>query len=555
MKLKFDSTQQFQLDAVSSVVDVFDGQPLNKGDFTVELSIAEEFFGQKSVLQTELGIGNNLVLNDETLLKNINTAQDKSDLDRTNSVIFQRTGLNFSVEMETGTGKTYVYLRTIFELSRKYGFKKFVIVVPSVAIREGTLKTIEITQDHFKALYNNIEFEHFVYDSRKANMLRSFATSNQIQILIINIDAFRKDFSDSEEDKKSNVIFKESDKLSGRKPIEFIQSVKPIVIIDEPQSVDNTDKAKEAIKSLNPLFILRYSATHKNPYNLLYRLDPIKAYELRLVKQIVVASVVGANAQNDAYVKLIEVDNKNGIRARIAFHEQTANGVKEKKAWIKQGTDLFSISNERESYRNGFEVLDISAEPGNEYIDFNAGRLLLGQERGGIKDDLMEVMIQNTIKKHLDKELQMKGKGIKVLSLFFLDRVSHYRTYDAEGKPEKGKFAELFEKHYKQFISLPQYKELDIHPVELIHDGYFSQDKKGVFKDTKGDSQADDDTYAKIMQKKEILLSLEEPLKFIFSHSALKEGWDNPNVFQICNLREMGSTETPNNWAWSSFAS
>jgi type III restriction enzyme len=539
MKLKFDSSQAFQIAAVESITNLFDGQPLNLGDFTVEINTAGTS-GQGSIFQSELGIGNNLILEDEAILKNLNRLQEENDLDITTEKEFAKNGRNFSVEMETGTGKTYVYLRTIFELSQKYGFKKFIIVVPSVAIREGTLKNIEITKEHFKALYN-IEVSSFVYDSKKANRLRQFATSNQVQLMVINIDAFRKDFSDSEDDKKSNVIFKESDKLSGRRPIEFVQATKPIVIIDEPQSVDGTPRAQEAIKSLHPLCIFRYSATHKNPYNLVYKLDPIKAYELRLVKQIVVASVEGANAQNAAYVKLLETDNKNGIRAKIRIQVQGKGKVNEKDIWVKQGADLFALSNEREVYRNGFEVLDISAEPGNAFIDFNTGRLYLGQERGGIREDLVEVQIRNTIKKHLDKELQLRGKGIKVLSLFFIDRVANYRDYTEDGKAEKGNFALLFEKHYKDLVALPQYKELDTQPVEKIHDGYFSQDKKGVFKDTNGATQADDDTYSKIMRNKEQLLSLEEPLKFIFSHSALREGWDNPNVFQICTLNETNS--------------
>lgn len=541
MKLKFDSTQSFQIAAVGSITNLFDGQPLNLGDFSVEINTTGTS-GQGSIFQSELGIGNNLILEDETILKNLNRLQEENDLDITVEKEFDKNGLNFSVEMETGTGKTYVYLRTIFELSQKYGFKKFIIVVPSVAIREGTLKNIEITGDHFKALYNNIEFEHFVYDSKKANRLRQFATSNHVQIMVINIDAFRKDFSDSEDDKKSNVIFKESDKLSGRRPIEFVQATKPIVIIDEPQSVDNTPRAQDAIKSLSPLCIFRYSATHKNVYNLVYKLDPIKAYELRLVKQIVVASVEGANAQNAAYVKLLEVDNRHGYRAKLRIQVQGKGKVTEKDIWAKKYADLYALSNEREVYRNGFEVQDIHTEPGNEFMDFTlAGRLYLGQERGGIREDLVEVQIRSTIKKHLDKELQLRGRGIKVLSLFFIDRVANYRDYTTDGKPEKGKYALLFEQHFKELIALPQYKELDTQPVEKIHDGYFSQDKKGAFKDTNGATQADDDTYAKIMRNKEQLLSLEEPLKFIFSHSALREGWDNPNVFQICTLNESNS--------------
>ena len=533
MKLKFDSTQPFQLQAVHSFVNLFDGQPLNQSDYTVEINASNQQ-GQSSIFQSELGIGNNLTINEETLLKNLHAIQEENDLDATPEQEFKKNGFNFSVEMETGTGKTYVYLRTIFELSQKFGFKKFIIVVPSVAIREGTVKNIEITSDHFKALYNNIEFEYFVYDSKKANRLRQFATSNQLQIMIINIDAFNKD---------TNIFNQERNQLNGFSPKEFINSVRPFVLIDEPQSVDNTSKAQEAIKSLYPICIFRFSATHKNPYNLIYKLDPIRAYELRLVKQIVVASVVGANAQNDAYVKLLEVNNKAGIKAKIRIQVQGIGAVNETEMWVKQNADLFALSNERAAYQNGFEVLDISAEPGNEYIDFTSGRLYLGQERGGITDDLIEIQIKNTIKKHLDKELQLKGRGIKVLSLFFVDKVANYRTYDEEGKPIPGKFAELFERHYNELIELPQYKELAIFPVDKIHDGYFSADKKGVYKDTNGSTQADDYTYAKIMRNKEQLLSMDEPLKFIFSHSALREGWDNPNVFQICVLREVGSTK------------
>ncbi|HNU36384.1 MAG TPA: DEAD/DEAH box helicase family protein, partial [Methanomassiliicoccales archaeon] len=378
--------------------------------------------------------------------------------------------------METGTGKTYVYLRTIFDLSRKYGFKKFVIVVPSVAIREGVLKNLEITKDHFKALFNNIEYEYFVYDSQKINRLRQFAVSNSIQIMVINIDAFNK--------KDIAVIFKENDKLSGRQPIEFITATNPVVIIDEPQSVDNTPKAQEAIRSLNPLCTLRYSATHRNLYNHVYKLDPIKAYEMRLVKQIVVAEAKGANTFNDAYVKLAVVDNTKGITAKIVIHENRPGGVREKTVKVKQGADLFLLSGEREAYRDGYVVSEITAEPGNEFVGFSNGRVLrLGEEQGGIREDLMKVQIRNTIRKHLEKELQVKDKGIKVLSLFFIDRVANYRAYDEEGKPAKGKFAQWFEEHLHEFLAQPRFQGLLPYPVEKLHDGYFSQDKKGVLRD------------------------------------------------------------------------
>lgn len=537
MKLKFDSSQQFQLDAIASIVDLFNGQQLNKGDFTIELQVE-----QNAIFQTELGFGNRLEISEEAIFENLVKIQDRNDLEISKFDDFVSNGLNFTVEMETGTGKTYVYLRTIFELNKKYGFKKFVIVVPSIAIREGTLKNIEITRDHFRTLYNNVEFEYFVYDGKKANKLRGFATSNQIQIMIINIDSFRKDFSDSADDKKSNVIFKENDKLSGRKPIEFIQSTNPFVIIDEPQSVDNTPKSQEAIKALAPLCVFRYSATHRELYNQVYKLDPIRAFELKLVKQIVVAQVTSSSNFNEAFVKLNEVDNRSGLRAKITIHVQQKDGVKEKDFWVKTGHDLYTLSNERAHYRNGYLVQEISAERGNEYIDLGIGRVYLGETKGGMRDEIVENQIRNTIQKHLDKELQVRKRGIKVLSLFFIDRVHNYRAYDEQGNPVKGKFAKIFEEQYAELISLPQYKELNKFDVAAIHDGYFSQDNKGILKDTNGVTLSDYSTYDRIMKEKEKLLSFDDPLKFIFSHSALREGWDNPNVFQICTLNETKST-------------
>jgi type III restriction enzyme len=539
MKLQFDAKQEFQIAAVDSVVDLFDGQPLNKGDFQISLeSKGQGLFG--SLVQTELGLGNLLSIDRETILKNLQHVQERSDLDPDKHLLPQEyeatspAPLNFSVEMETGTGKTYVYLRTIFELNKKYGFKKFIIVVPSVAIREGALKNLEITNDHFKALYNNVEFEYFVWDAKKASRLRQFAVSNQIQILVINIDAFNK--------KDIAVIHKEADKLSGRKPIEFVCATNPIVIIDEPQSVDNTEKAQEAIRSLNPLCTLRYSATHTNPYNLVYSLNPIRAFDLRLVKQIVVSSVTGQSAQNEAYVKFISVDRKNGIKAKVEIDVQTNEGPKRKTVAVKYETDLFFASKERENYRDGFLITEINAEPGNEFLQFNNGKTLaLGQELGGIRDDLWRMQIRNTVRRHLDKEIALKGKGIKVLSLFFIDRVANYRSYDEQGQTVKGKFAECFEEAFKELTAQDRYKGLLPFPLEKLHNGYFAQDRKGVFKDTNGNTQADDDVYSLIMQRKEDLLSLDEPLRFIFSHSALREGWDNPNVFQICTLNETRS--------------
>ncbi|HJX64772.1 MAG TPA: DEAD/DEAH box helicase family protein [Polyangia bacterium] len=514
MKLQFDANQQFQLDAVAAVVDLFDGQPQGPPEFSVIRTPehGELFAGQE---RTELGVGNRLLVAEDKLRANAREIQERNDIEVPDAgaaleawEFFDvpanqtRRCPHFSVEMETGTGKTYVYLRTIFELSRRYGFSKFVIVVPSVAIREGVLKNLEVTAEHFRALYDNPPVEHFVYDGKRVSRLRQFAVSHTLQILVINI------------------------------------------IIDEPQSVDATDKAQEAIKALNPLCTLRYSATHANRYNLVYRLDPVRAFALGLVKQIIVASASTEGGGNDAFVRVEQIDYKKGIKAKLRIHVQGETGFKEKSVPVKQGDDLFARSNERACYANGFQVAEISAEPGNEFIRFDNGRVLrLGEETGGMRDDVWRAQIKHTVKKHLEKELQIRGRGIKVLSLFFVDRVANYRDRGPDGQRVKGKFAEAFEAalaelgREERFKGIAWLKE----PIEKLHDGYFAQDSKGDFKDSRGDTQADDAVYDKIMKNKEQLLSVDEPLRFIFSHSALREGWDNPNVFQICSLREMNS--------------
>lgn len=534
MKLKFDPNLQFQIDAVKVMTEVFDGQPLSEGDLEIG------FQRQDRLFRSELGVGNHLVLDDKKILNNVREIQERNDIERVSSL----QGMNFSVEMETGTGKTYIYLRSIFELNRKYGFKKFVIVVPSVAIREGVLKNLEITKEHFLHLYNHVSYDYFVYDSKKVNQVRQFAMSNQIQIMVINIDAFRKIIEEKEKivNKNSNIIHRENDKLSGRKPIEYIQATHPIVIIDEPQSVDNTPRAKQAIETLNPLCTMRYSATHRNPYNLLYKIDPVQAYDMRLVKRIEVASVLCEDNFNEPFIHLKSVNNQHGIKAKLAIHIDSSSGPKVKNISIKHGDDLYTKSNERENYKNGYVIDEINAEPGNEYISFTNGKnLYLGEKQGGLTDDIMKVQIKNAIQEHLEKELKVKDKGIKVLSLFFIDRVANYRSYNEQGRPVKGKIALWFEDYFKKLIQKERYKDLLKFSLEQIHDGYFATDKKGVLKDTRGNSLADEDVYNKIMKNKEKLLSLDEPLRFIFSHSALREGWDNPNVFQICTLNETRS--------------
>jgi len=548
MKLKFISDQQYQLDAVSSITDIFQGQAIKQANFSVATRMNSGLQGELNY-QTELGYANKLNLLDDELLKNVNQIQLRNGLPRSTDI----QGRNFTVEMETGTGKTYVYIRTIYELNKLYGFTKFIIVVPSVAIREGVNKSLEIMKSHFKSLYDGTNCDFFIYDSSKLGQLRTFATSSEIQIMIINIDAFRKSFVDPERPDKANIIHREHDRMNGRRPIEFIQQTNPVVIIDEPQSVDRTDKAKEAIASLNPLFILRYSATHIETYNLMYRLGPVDAYQQRLVKEIIVDSIKDADDYNRPYVRLVSVKKTSGFQAVLELDIKTASGiVHRKQKTVKVGQDLYDLSGEREIY-SGYIINNIDCYPGNESVEFTNGIFLaLGQEIGNIgEDDIKRGQISATIKHHLDRELRLLPKGIKVLSLFFIERVDNYRFYDGKGNPQKGKYALMFEEEYAKLIKLPKYHTLfKDHNYMLnedpaaVHDGYFSIDKKGRIKDTKGDTQADHNTYNLIMKEKEKLLSFETPLRFIFSHSALKEGWDNPNVFQICTLIESKETLT-----------
>ena len=525
MKLHFDSKQGFQLEAINAITGIFEGQPLSGGDF--EFSI-----NQPGSFLTENGFGNRLTFSSlDQLAVNIQTVQKNNGLKISSKEEIINHGWNFSVEMETGTGKTYVYLRTIYELNKLYGFKKFVIVVPSVAIREGVMKNLEITEDHFQNLYDKVPVTSNVYDSRKVSTLRGFASANSIQILVINIDSFAKD---------ENIINKPNDKLTGKKPVEFIQSCKPFVIVDEPQNME-TEIRKKAIANLNPLCTLRYSATHTNLYNLMYSLNPVKAYDLGLVKQIEVDSVVSENDFNSPYIQLGNITRTgNSIKAKLIIDTVTTNGVKRKSVTSGgRSLDLFQLSGRNERY-NGLKIYEIDF--GNEQIELSNGVVLKkGETQGGMNDEVMRFMISKTIEEHLKKEKSYKDKGIKVLSLFFIDRVKNYREYDTEGNPLKGKYARWFEEIYLNEISKPVYKDLNGYSVNDIHNGYFSKDNKGRVKDTGGETQLDDDTYKLIMQEKEKLLDVNVPLRFIFSHSALREGWDNPNVFQICTLNETRS--------------
>lgn len=540
MKIKFESNLDYQNTAIKSIVDLFKGQTRKQRHFSVT-----DYYENPGLYDSPNGIGNKLELDNEDIFENLQSIQLSNGIEQSTSL----KSLDFDVEMETGTGKTYVYLKSMMQLHQKYGFCKFIIVVPSVAIREGVYKSLEMTKEHFANTYDNTIYDYFVYDSKKLEQVRSFATADHISIMVINIDAFKKSFIDPTQENKSNIIHRENDKLNGMKPIELIQETYPFVFIDEPQSVDNTPKAHEAIQSLNPVSCFRFSATHIKHHHLIYKLDAVDAFNLGLVKQIEVASFENQNNHNNAYLLLKSVNNKKSpITARIEMDVATRNGIKRKVVTVRRGDDLWEKSGNREVYE-GYTVEEIYCELDNEFVSFTARpeKLLIGKSVGEVDDTLFkEAQIKATITAHLDKCLSLTGKAVKVLSLFFIDRVANYRTYDEEGNAVKGKYALLFEESFKSIARHKKYENLfkgqDIEELALqIHNGYFATDKKGKSKDTTGKTAADEDAYALIMKEKERLLSFDTKLAFIFSHSALREGWDNPNVFQICTLNETQS--------------
>ena len=538
MKLEFDSNLQYQVDAIKSVTDLFEGQPMEDSIIEYEFETKK---GQGSLI---LGESNNLVITEDQVLKNLQTIQKRNGI---KPISKKLDGMNFSIEMETGTGKTYVYLRTIYELNKQYGFKKFVIVVPSVAIREGTIHSLKTTHEHLQNKYENAPIHFDVYNSSKVSNLRGFATSNSIEILVLNIDSFAKD---------ENIINKPNDKLNGQKPIAFIQTTNPIVLIDEPQNME-TDKRKEAINKLNSLCTLRYSATHRSMFNLVYSLSPVKAFDLGLVKQIEVESVLEENSGNEAFLSIDAIKAaKRSVSVKITLNVNTEKGVQKQQKTItfKEGesseskrkkADLYLLSNQREVYRDGYMIDEIDAS--NNSVSFSNGTMLyVGSSQGVLTEEVMKFQIQKTVEEHLKKELKCTPQGIKVLSLFFIDKVANYRQYDPSGNPLQGKFALWFEEIYNELIALPKFKILDKHKINDTHNGYFASDKKGKWKDTKETAASTNstdaaDTFKLIMTDKEALLGLDNSLRFIFSHSALREGWDSPNVFQICTLNETKS--------------
>ena len=537
MKLHFEPNLDYQLQAIEAVCDLFRGQEVCRTEFTVVRNAADAQAGL-GFAESDLGTGNRLNLPDEEIFANLNDVQLRNGLSPSAAL----DSGDFTVEMETGTGKTYVYLRTIFELNKRYGFTKFVIVVPSVAIKEGVYKSLQITDDHFRALYSGTPFEYFLYNSTKLGQVRNFATSPQIQIMVVTVGAINK--------RDVNNLYKDSEKTGGEKPIDLIRATRPILIVDEPQSVDGglQGRGREALVAMNPLCTLRYSATHANEHHMVYRLDAVDAYERKLVKQIEVASATVKDAHNKPYVRLVSTRNQRGtISAKVELDIETTTGVRRREAMVQDGDDLEQTTG-RAIYHN-CRIGEIRVKTGDEFVELRVPGgehfLRLGEAYGDV--DTLAVqreMIRRTIREHFDKEKRLRPQGIKVLSLFFIDAVDRYRQYDDEGYPVKGDYARIFEEEYQRLAKHPDYQSLlAAASAEDVHNGYFSIDKKGGWTDTAENNQPNRDNaeraYNLIMRDKEKLLSLETPLKFIFSHSALREGWDNPNVFQICTLRDI----------------
>lgn len=579
MKLQFKE-QDFQLNAVQAVVDCFEGQPLKTNRFTLERAAAlikkakQAATGLQTIdfeIEEEIGYRNSAIQLMETqMLKNIQEVQKKNDLHESQQIERPKgvkLGYNLTIEMETGTGKTYTYIRTMYELHKKYGWSKFIVIVPSIAIREGVYKSFQVTQDHFQELYGH-KINPFIYNSGRPQDIENFASDSRISVMIINTQAFNARGKDARR------IYQELDQFGTRKPIEIIAQTNPILIIDEPQSVDGV-RTLESMQDFNPLFTLRYSATHKVEYNKVYRLDALDAYNKRLVKKIQVKGInlKGSTGTNGyLYLENISLSTTKPPYAVIEHEKRTASGsISKKRVKAAEGYNLYEQSGNMPAYKNQ-TITEI-----NGYLN----KIVVGGQDvypGDILNDKDEhafrrVQIRECILSHLQKEKQLFGQGIKVLSLFFIDTVEKYRVYDELGEQQLGEYAQIFEEEYNKvkndFLDLFQQEYNDylrdtdpskVHKgymptsfgeylkrddASQVHNGYFSIDKKGKTVDPatkKGKEESDDvSAYDLIMKDKERLLSFEEPTRFIFSHSALKEGWDNPNVFQICALKHAES--------------
>lgn len=538
---QFDPSQPYQLDAVNAVVDLIDGQPKDAEKLLLTLRghAALKETDQATLdldLTQEVGaVGNNLVLERDTVLSNLQRVQDRNGLEVVGKLY--DAALDFDIEMETGTGKTYVYLRTIFELAKNYNFTKFIILVPSVAIREGVATSIRLMRDHFNGLYPGQPFDFSVYSGKNAEDVQAFATATNIQILVMTIDSIRGTAN-------TRIIHQTKDKLNGLRPLDYLKATHPVVIMDEPQNMESL-LSQSAVGELNPVFTLRYSATHKKQRNVAYRLDPVDAHDLGLVKQIVVADVQQQGADAAPYIKLIEVRREPTWSARLELSCRKADGSLERRiVSVRQHQELSDPRITDNPIYEGWRINEMSIEPA--YIDLTLhGFLEQGESIGGSTGAIYKEMIRETIREHLRKESMLRPRGIKVLSLFFVDKVASYMGDGATNDDANGDFARWFDEVFvEERAKLARYQELLPQDPSALRKAYFSQIKRGkttVVQDSSGTTKADDDAYELIMQDKERLLDEAEDVRFIFSHSALREGWDNPNVFQICTLREMGA--------------
>ncbi len=561
MKLVFKH-QKFQADAAKAVVDVFAGQPNLTPSYMIDMGKGY----QQSFTDSEEGTGwsNQRIvpeLNDQLILEHLQKIQMANQIKPSNKL---EGHYNLTIEMETGVGKTYTYIKTMYELNKAYGWSKFIVVVPSIAIREGVYKSFQMTQDHFAEEYGK-KIRFFIYNSARLTEIDRFASDNNINVMIINSQAFNKSVDAQNKleqgkkaDKNAAIIFRKMDCFRSRKPIDIIARTNPILIIDEPQSVEGAQTRKN-LEKFNPLLTLRYSATHRSDsiYNMIYRLDAMEAYNKRLVKKIAVKGISesGTTATN-SYIYLESINlSKSDPTATIQFDVKQASGTKVKSRIVEIGDNLYDYSGELEEYR-GFVVKSIDGR--DDSVEFKNGiKIYAGEVQGKVNEDqLRRIQIRETILSHIQRERQLFCKGIKVLSLFFIDEVANYRQYDAAGQPENGKYAKMFEEEYDDVLKTLQssFGEADYRkylgsiPASKTHAGYFSVDGKGKMINGKVDKKektSDDvSAYDLIMKNKELLLDrdpVRSPVRFIFSHSALREGWDNPNVFQICTLKQSSS--------------
>lgn len=539
MKIQFEDGLSFQQDAISAVCDLFAGYERGSSAFTVRAP-SREGGSTLRAIDRDAGTGNAIGIDDSALLTNLRAVQIRNGL-TPSSVLASR---DFTVEMETGTGKTYVYLRTILELNRRFGLTKFVVVVPSIAIKEGVYKTLEMTRSHFRSLYEGVPYRYFLYDSSRMNDVYSFALSGEVEIMITTVGAINK--------KDVNNLYRENE--AGIRPIDVVRATLPVVIVDEPQSVDGglRGAGKQALDAMGALATLRYSAVHVDRHHMVYRLNAVDAYEKKLVKQVEVAAATIEGQPGAAFIRFLRTRQSAGtVSAEIEVDARTRDGmVRRARRWVSDGTDLERLAGR--SIYAGHSVGEIGVEDGVPYLELRSPGsetyLAVGESVGDIDPLVVErQMIRRTIKEHFDKEMRLAPRGIKVLSLFFIDKVERYRSYE-DGIPVRGPYAEIFEQEYRSLAKHPAYQSLHhvvdaTHAASDAHDGYFSIDRTGGWVDTtQGGQGADAERgYNLIMKEKERLLSFDTPLRFIFSHSALREGWDNPNIFQICTLRDVRS--------------